>query len=275
MNGDRLLVGTIVWCPSGERYADRVDVILGHLEDLEDALNHDPRVDLLIINNECFIEKIVDRLKELCGKFSGRVQVHGFNPQIGWARGRNYIFSKFTPEYIRVAVTDCDQYFESPSWVSSIFELVESHPELDAYMIRPDKDQIHKKVRLTDGRVVDLFEEWLGTTNVLSHKAIATVGGYDCVTLPQDWGFHDAEYGRRLRASGILDGVKGYFIDPVCIPGDHKSAPGYDTSMQVLKNQCIAKYNRVFIEQHRAILSGEKNHFFDPCTELRDPDYVI
>lgn len=260
----KLLIGTVVWCPKDQD--TRADNIENHFSCLIDALHSNPDTSLLIINNEVSNERVLSIIKYTISLFSDRVSVIENYPQVGWAKGRNQCIVHFQQSdiYSNLALTDCDQTFIDSSWTNKILELNKIAPELHVYMIRPDKYQINKTVKLSSGIIVDLYEEWLGTTNVLDHYAVSKIGGYNTEVFPIPWGFSDPEIGRRYRYSGLLESTKGYFVDPIRIQGEHLDSTEYNNLMNPLKKDYIKQYNMAFIEQERKIKEGKVDFYFDP-----------
>ncbi len=171
-------------------------------------------------------------------------EVEDFSPQLGWARGRNRILKRFEDSDADVCVlADCDQYYSTNSWCEKILAYREMEPDLHAYMIRPDKYQKTGVIRLKSGALADVYPEWYGTTNVFSREVLKKVGGYNHTDFPQEWGFHDAEHGLRLKHSGLLAPIKNLYIDPIRIQGGLGHSDSYDKSMEDLKNRCIKEYS--------------------------------
>jgi hypothetical protein len=262
----KILVSTLVWAPLSQ--SPRAEVICKHLQCLSQVIVKD-FVDILIIHNiepEGIHPSVITEIDHLV---SMGAKVIEYNPQVGWARGRNRMIVEFinNPEYCRLAMTDCDQYFADGSWADKILEFDSKLPNLHAYMIRPDKYQVHKKGQIYDtlGEVyeLDLYEEWLGTTNVIDRLTATTVGGYDCIDFPNFWGFHDPQYGRRLRKSGLLVSTNGWYCDPIRIDGDHLDCAEYQEYLGPMKGQSM-QYMSVYNSDVYFIESGRKPVWFDP-----------
>lgn len=279
----KVLIGSVIWAPASQ--TPRAEVILKHFDCLKSILLEQSKIsDLLLIHNECGIEEdtpdsteegthplVLTGIEELV-KLGAKVKY--YSPQLGWTKGRNSILQYFLLNriYSHVAMTDCDQSFANTSWVSKVLELASVEPELHAYMIRPDKYQKHADGELTgpsDGivRPIDLYQEWLGTTNVLDRFAVDKVGGFDCRTFTNRWGFTDPEYGRRLRKAGVLKRTNGWYCDPISIEGDHMDCPNYQDYLSSMKHKTMA-FMAVYNSAVYYIENGKKDVWFDPCTDL-------
>lgn len=280
---NKVLIGSVIWAPATQ--TPRAEVILRHFACLKSVLLEQSSIsDILLIHNECGIESdtststdegthplVLGGIKDL--ESLGAKTLY-YSPQLGWTKGRNSILQYFLnhPEYSHVAMTDCDQSFANSSWVSKILELALCEPELEAYMIRPDKYQRHlfgSLVGPSDGveRPISLYQEWLGTTNVLTRRAVEVVGGFDCVTFTNRWGFTDPEYGRRLRKSGLLARTNGWYCDPIEIAGDHMDCIDYQEYLSEMKSKTIP-FMGIYNSTIYAVETGKKPVWFDPATDL-------
>jgi hypothetical protein len=271
-----LLFSSLIYAPASQ--PERVEVIHKHLDCVELALKEHPsQMDVLFVINgaeDGDDVSITNRINSLCSLYGSVVKT--FSPQVGWARGRNYAILQFISnlKYTRLCMSDCDQYFIDSSWVDSILELHKTCPSLHAYMIRPDKYQCHSRVKYIEPRSetyipLDLYEEWLGTSNVIDRRVALEVGGYDCVSFPQHWGFHDAHYGQRLKKSGLLDSTFGWYVDPISIEGDHLDCENYQDYLKDIKQEGLS-FNRVYVLEKRLIGTGQKSYYFDPKTKLEE-----
>lgn len=248
---DRLLISTVVWCPPGQ--PARVETLCRHLQQLADMAAAHDFVDIHVIDNDVTEPRILAAM-------AGLGVVERYSPQKGWARGRNLGMKHFRddPRYLRLALVDCDQGWDDLGWPAQVMALAASDPALHAYMIRVDKWQRRQSGRLPSGTVVDVYAEWYGTTNVIDREVLSRVGALNAGDFPQDWGFHDCEWGRRLRQSGLLAGTGGRFVDPVRITGSLGHDPAYDAAMTTLKDDCIRSYLPIFAARERDILAGIK-----------------
>ncbi len=253
----KILLSTIVWCP--ENQPAREATILRHLQQLSIMKLADRNLDIHIVDNDVQSPALLAAMKEVGGT------IERFSPQIGWARGRNLAMCRFleNQEYARLIMADCDQCWDDLTWTQHVLHLHKTEPELHAYMIRMDKWAKHATAKLKSGLVVDVYEEWLGTSNVCDRHVVETVGGLNTTDFPQDWGFHDCEWGRRLRQTGCLDSSRGFYIDPIRVNGSLHHDEVYDKSMEPLKLQCIRSYNQIFLQRERAILKNE-NLYVNP-----------
>ena len=247
----RLLIATVVWCPADQPV--RAATIRRHLDQLARIAAAHPFVDIHVVANDVVEPTVLEAMAPF-----DAVEHH--RPQVGWARGRNRAMRRFRddPRYDRLAMTDCDQCWDDLSWPATVMALAASEPSLHAYMLRVDKWQRRGTARLPTGTVVDVYDEWYGTTNIIDREVIEQVGALNVADFPQDWGFHDCEWGRRLRRAGLLRSTGGHFVDPIRLTGDLGHDDAYDASMTGLKNACIQTYLPVFRAREREIEAGQR-----------------
>ena len=113
-----------------------------------------------------------------------------------------------------------------------------------------------------NGVKLELFDEWIGCINYCTTEVIDKVGGYDLKELPQHWGYHDCEWGRRLKKAGFISFVPYYpSLDGLTVIEDHDSS--YDEMYQSTKYKYINEYGYQFRLMESRIVSGEKPVFFD------------
>lgn len=253
----RVLLSTIVWCPDNQ--PEREATIIRHLNQLSTMNMSETYLDIHIVANDVKSPAILQAIKDVGGT------VESFSPQIGWARGRNLAMYRFyqNPEYVRLIMADCDQCWDDLEWPLQVLTLHKEQPDIHAYMVRMDKWAKHATAKLKSGLIVDVYEEWLGTSNVCDRYTVEKVGGLNTTELPQDWGFHDCEWGRRLRQTGCLESSRGFFIDPIRVNGNLSHDDSYDKLMEPLKRHCIRQYNNIFMDRERAILRNE-GLYIDP-----------
>ena len=247
----RLLIATVVWCPADQPV--RAATIRRHLDQLARIAAAHPFVDIHVVANDVVEPSVLAALAPFAS-------VEHHRPQKGWARGRNLAMRRFRDDarYARLALADCDQCWDDLSWPATVMALARQDPSLQAYMIRVDKWQRRGTARLASGTVVDVYDEWYGTTNVVDRGVIEQVGALNVVDFPQDWGFHDAEWGRRLRRAGLLRSTGGHFVDPIRLTGDLGHDDAYDASMAGLKDRSIRAYLPVFRAREKEIEAGQR-----------------
>jgi hypothetical protein len=269
-----ILFSSLIWSPASQ--SDRALVIHKHLDCVELALKEHPGLlDVLFVFNgseEGDDPSIVARLDKFNLENENVSMIYNL-PQVGWAKGRNQAILQFQkmPKYNRLVMSDCDQWFKDTSWITKIKDLADRAPSLKAYMIQPHKEHCHghsKFVPSTGSSVIlDMYEEWWGTTNVINREVAEVLGGYDCVSFPQNWGFHDVHYGLRLKKSGLLRSTLDWYVDPIRIEGEHLDCPNYQDYLADMKSEAL-QYNRIYMLEKSLIQRGEKPLYFDPKTGL-------
>ena len=176
----KILLSSVVWCPLNQ--PEREATILRHLNQLATMNMSEEYLDIHIVDNDVQSPAILEAMRNVGGV------VERFSPQIGWAKGRNLAMQRMmeNPEYVRLVMADCDQCWDDLTWTQKVLVLHNSNPEMHAYMARMDKWAKHATARLKNGLVVDIYEEWLGTTNICDRYTVETVGGLNVDTFPQD-----------------------------------------------------------------------------------------
>ena len=177
------LIQTLVYAPEGQQ--GRVETIMKNIAWIKTA-----KCDKLIINNSPWLEQ---NIKAWAGP---DVRVETYD-NIQWCKARNKAIAK---GYDLTIMADGDMRIDDPDWFEKVIKAAEVCP---AFMIRPADDVI-KTIKVNDIEF-DLRGGWIGQIDVIRRDAIKLVGGYDYKCLTNFWGFHDCEYGLRLKKSSIFD----------------------------------------------------------------------
>jgi hypothetical protein len=205
------------------------------------------KCDKLIINNSPWLEPQIKA-------WAGEETIVETYDNIQWARARNKAIAK---GYDLTIMADGDMRIDDPAWFGKILQAAKVCP---AFMVTPPYDVIKSiVVGVSD---FDLRGSWIGQIDVIRRDAINLVGGYDYKCLTNFWGFHDCEYGVRLKKSGIFDkDFEGQFpalkIDGVVHDQPAEYKPDFDKSAMALTAA------PVFTQVCRDIESGVKPLFFN------------
>lgn len=168
----------------------------------------------------------------------------------------------------------CDQdlYVPDPLWLNDA-ETAAVSDRLHGFMLVSDHADLRGVITLSTGRHAWISREFLGGIHVVSRHAVETLGGYNTTDFPQPWGFHDCEYGLRLRAAGLLDNCEGRYVDPVMRMVVHEDATSEDADHSVMKAQVVAQYYPVFLRRVVEIQLGQG--LFQPLTRSRYRDEAV
>lgn len=254
----KTLVHSVTWCPDGQ--PQRVRTVEKHLQRLFDYTGD---FDILVTDNASEGEG-----REIVEKYAGSSLVR-FPTNRGWAFARNYAINHMVENsYDIIIMLDCDVWSERDDIISYAQDATR---DLECFMCRRYETQYMVGFKKTENFKWDLYDEWLGCINVATRRAIDLVGGYDLITFPQQWGFHDCEWGRRVLKAGLLKDLGGEKSYPSLYNGKVREEHDdeYDKVLKPMKDEVIA-YANLFWESHVKILRGEKDIFFDYTIGLEE-----
>ena len=256
----KTLLQTTVWAPLDQ--PKRLETLRKHLLAIP---TYKGKFDLLINVNGSELNPIVDPIIKEMGDITGAeieaVTVARTTDNKGWCWARNNgIKTALEGDYDLLILMDCDIWVEKLDWILKAQDAAKIQP---AFMCRMFEAKCMKGgARSVFNYKWEMYDEWLGCINVLTRKAMETCGGYDNVTFPQEWGYHDCEYGRRLLKAGFFKLTGEYpSLSGLRVIEEHDRE--YDTSMQSMKDTYGQKYSGTFWAEHTKGMSGEKPLFFD------------
>lgn len=243
------LIQTLIYAPEGQ--LENIEAIMQNIAWLKTA-----KCDKLIINNSPWLE---ERIKIWAGK---DVTIETYD-NISWAKARNKAIAK---GYDLTIMADGDMRIENPDWFEKILEAAKVCP---AFMVRPADDVI--KTITVGGTDFDMRGGWIGQIDVIRRDAIDIVGGYDSESFPGVWGYHDCEYGFRLKKSGIFDKEFEGLLPSLKIDGVIHDQP-VEKNPEINKSKVIEKVGPVFIKACEDIESGAKPLYFDYQEKIAIPE---
>lgn len=253
------LVQTTLWAPDHVLNQSRLDTIKTHLDSF---LNYRGDWDFHIVNNSQILDAMsqdfIENMKKIHPE---KVIYYDFYPENkGWCFARNRGITRFmqSDDYDNIILIDCDVWCYNNNWIINAQLLNKNIP---TFMIRKDEPERHSPF-LADGILVWKFGEWLGNINVMNKEVINKVGGYDNITFPQNWGFHDCEYGRRLLKSGLFDKT-GYYLSMGGAECESIHDDQYQQIMGGVKFEMSHKYLQVFTQTESDVFAGIKPLFFN------------
>jgi hypothetical protein len=217
----RLLVGVTAWAPATARTPWVLRYCLGRLLEARSAADG-PRFDLLIVDNDCRHPQVRDDLATLA-RADPSIAVERFEPQLGWAGARNHMIRRLMDgSWERLLMLDQDAGLLDTAWVDRIESLIETEPDLHAYLLLGNRANYLCEARLpASGTEATFTRGFEGGCHVIDRVVPEVVGGYNTRDFPNPYGLHDAELGARLAASGLLRASYGQFCDPVRVPVIH------------------------------------------------------
>ncbi len=255
----KTLVHSIVWCPEGQ--PERLEGLKKHLDKLS---SYEGEYDYIItafeLNDE--VRTVVGEALDSLIKSGHSGEYYESNSNKGWAWARNRAIKKtIDEEYDLLIMMDGDIWVEDNEWIVKAQKASEAHPVFMCRMLEP---QFRKGGKMKFmGQHWDVYDEWLGCINVARRHVLKTVGGYNHVDLPQEWGFHDCEWGRRLGKAGYLKPFNGLYPSLANLGVIEEQEKEYDEYLQKLKDDCLKKYTAKFWSMHQEILAGTRPVFFD------------
>jgi hypothetical protein len=249
----KTLVATTLWVP--DRAEFRLRLVTRHLEHLG---LYTGDWDLHIVDN-CGIladeVSAVTRAAEDCGRLV-TLNCRYDNP--GWCTARNLALTRFWEgNYDQIILMDCDSWCTDLSWI----ELAQGASKLlPAYTLIFPGSYIQGTCYIGEFRF-EVVRDWYGNVNVLTRDAVATVGGYDGVTYPWAWGFHDLDYGVRLKKAGMLSKAGNRYLS-LCAGCSDEHDEEYTQKLATIKGE-ISRKSFVFFDRVRKIERGEAPVFVD------------
>ncbi len=256
----RTLVHSIVWCPEDQPI--RLEGLRKHLWRL---WKYTGVFDLYITTFE-----LGPRVTELFDDFFSEpgdrpIIVEHFPRNLGWAWARNRAIVRTLREgYELLAMMDGDIWVEDLSWIETASAASQKLPVFMCRMLDPSH-RAGGTMRF-EGIELDLYPEWIGCINVARREVLETVGGYNLVDLPQEWGFHDCEWGRRLAKAGYFAPLFGAYPSLANLGVVEEQDQSYDEFLKPLKERCLKEYTQKFWEMHQEILVGSRPVWFNPET---------
>jgi glycosyltransferase involved in cell wall biosynthesis len=210
------MLGITCWCPEDRHERARVaaECVQALLDQAATVRTAD--VDVIVADNDVrhpLLRRVLETAEARMG-----TRVLRLAPQRGWAGARNAIISRFLEgDSDRLVLCDDDIRVEG-DWLSEVGELVHSDPDLQAYLLMSQMQEFRGVFQLSSGRLAWIAREFHGGIHVLGRQPLMVLGGYNTTDFPHAWGFHDCEYGLRLRAAGLLEATQGCYVDPIMHP---------------------------------------------------------
>ncbi len=272
----KLLLGSVVWCP--EDHPRRHETLKRHLDKLA---TYQGEYDICVVDNGSGpqVLKILQDFEQQCKDLNRNLEMRYNKENKGWAHGRNTSIKKcMDGGYDLVAMLDCDIYIETEDWIRQIQRAACVIP---AFMGRVNEIDVDPRTFCSPGKTLDVdpkkraficlerfggitwhrYDEYLGCLNVMTREAIEKVGGYDCESIPSDWGFQDPFWGRCAVKAGLFKSLSPYPALPLKIIEEHDD--DYDKLMDPKKYQWIRQYNVNFLKAELEIRTGARSCFFD------------
>jgi ribosomal protein S18 acetylase RimI-like enzyme len=218
MSARRILVGVTLWAPEQFR---RLDPIRRAFAALARA-SAGGSFDLLVVDNDSRHPETADILAGVRRSIP-EVEVHRFSPQRGWGGARNHMIRRFMDgSWERLVMLDQDIILPEPVWPERILSLIDEEPELHAYLMLGVRWQHRGLLQLPrSGRWAAIGWDYLGGCHIIGREVARRIGGYNVADFPIPYGHHDAEFGLRLQAAGLLGAANGHYVDPLFVPVIH------------------------------------------------------
>lgn len=261
-----LLIGVTCWCP---READaRARYAAASLEKLiAQVTATNPGWDIVIVDND--VQHPLLRAAMEAAEQRDAVTVVRLSPQRGWAGARNAQLDFFMRgAWSHLAMCDQDLQIADSTWIQEI-ETAAREDNLHGFMLVSDHSDLRGVIRLPSGRLAWVSREFLGGVHVVSRHAVETIGGYNVEDFPKPWGFHDCEYGLRLRAAGLLESSQGHYVDPVMRLVVHADTTSEDSTHSAMKRCIVKEFYPVFLRRAVEIQMGRR--LYHPLTLRRNP----
>lgn len=224
------------------------------------------------------LEKHLERLQTYEGDFDVLVTINGPHDHLGlelpsswiikqqpdnkgWAWARNQAIKMTIDEsYDLLCMMDGDIWVEDSKWILKAQKAAEVQP---VFMCRMKEPQYMKGGKLKFmGHHFEVYDEWLGCINVARRYVLKQVGGYNHIDLPNMWGFHDCEWGRRLAKAGLLKAFNGY-PSLANLGVIEEQGKEYDKVLDPLKHACLNTYTTKFWQMNDEIIRGTRPVYFD------------
>lgn len=273
----KLLIGSLTWCP--KEFDDRAEQHCRYLQLLSETVKENEDCSWLIIDNNSDHPLVVEALAKYAAEATVIINLDNY----GWPVARNQMIGVFKQgDYELLAMQDCDEFLFDKTWPVKVKALYERNPKVIGYGIRANEfhdgkwksDRINVVI-LPSNIIVDVYREHLGTTTIVDHKVIDTIGGYDWQAIPCKWGFHDPEYGRRLLKSGLLAESGNKYVDPIRMKDSKRencetAEDNYYKKLQPYRETILKTKYATFLKKEAAVMNGEAPLFFD--YNLRPPE---
>lgn len=252
-----LLVGVTCWCPR-EAHGRAEQAAQCLVELVAQAAPHSakPGWDVVVVNNDVEHQRLRDAIERV--EREPWVTVLHLAPQRGWGGGRNAQLEFFMAgAWSHIVMFDQDLRIGDPLWLSDMEEIAVAE-DLHGFMLISVMSDMRGVIKLPKGRLAWVSREFMGGVHAVSRHAVQTVGGYNLVDFPEPWGFHDCEYGLRLRAAGLLDASEGQYVDPIMRTVLHADGTQDDQRHSAMKQRVVAQYYPVFLRRAAEIELGRE-----------------
>ncbi len=249
----RLVLGITCWCPEDRH--ERARVAAECVQALLDqaTATHTADIEVIIADNDVRHPQLSQVLEAAQARRG--VRVLRLVPQRGWAGARNAIITCFLEgEADRLVLCDDDIRVEG-EWLGEVGELVQSDPELQAYLLMSQMQEFRGVLQLSSGRLAWIAREFHGGIHVFGRRPLAVLGGYNTTDFPQAWGFHDCEYGLRLQAARLLEATQGRYVDPIMHPVTELGQVDRSTGSEA-QREIIDRYLPVYARRELEVQLG-------------------
>jgi len=250
----KTLIQSTLWVP--DNTTDRYATTIEHVKKL---LTYTGEFNIYFTDNDSCSE-FKDEVKELC-KNRSNIIFDWLPENKGWNWARNLGFKKaWDDNYDLLILMDCDIWVEDLDWVEKSQEAAKVQ---DVFMVRFEELQYKVGEKEIEGIKFDLYDEGIGSINVVTRKAIEKVGGLDTKVFDNRWGFSDCHMFRRYLKAGFFKKSGTY-------PSLHCNAvngqdfeESYAKVLDPIKHAEIGKYATRFYSDEQKILLGMKPVFFN------------